>query len=205
MCDTPVAPVGAQTAVFQPKPLGPVCQSPAWYVLETPTPRKHRDKRLEVSYLINPQKEQVPPPPQPSQQWPRSLDEVEIIAPRPRAPSLTCQKVEATIARWESDSILKGGELARDLERSSHQLRVHWTSPLQVLPDSRSLSPPLLTPAGNERLQQLFGREALEREVSEMEFTRLHNLMEMEKKQWARLDLEERQCNADRSARARWV
>lgn len=193
LCDTPAAPVGAQTPVFKPKPLSPVFQSQAPYVPETPKPRKRRDKRYGLSYLLHPQNEQVPPPTQPNQQWSPSLDRVEIITPRPRAPSLTYERVEATIDRWEHDALLE--------EERACQLKMWWDAPQQMSPDSRSPSPPILRPAGNERLQRLFGHGVLEREELERELTRLQLLMQLEKKQLARLDLEEQQGNARRSNR----
>ncbi|KAK8137863.1 hypothetical protein PG984_001243 [Apiospora sp. TS-2023a] len=202
-CDPPAAHVGAETPVFRPKPL------PAQYDPETPTPRPHPNKRLAMSFLIHPQNEEVLPPPQPHQQWAPSYHDEEISKPRPLAPALTYQKVEATVARWESDQLRAEEERAWNWGRWDRQSIVHWQSPLQVSSDRRtpstsifpSPSPPVLTLASSEKLQRLRGPQALEIEDEERELTRLQLLVELQQKKLARLYRENQHWKADGSTR----
>lgn len=211
-CDLPAAPTGAQSLVFRPEPLSPLYQSPAPFVPETPTPRTYQHqqrnfpkKRLALSYIINPQDKQLPPPPQSHQQWAFSHNEVESIVPQPMAPALTSVEVEATISRWESDHFRKERERAQDLRRRVRRPWVHWESPLRVSPDHRSPSPRLLTLTSNERLQRLVGPDALRTAEDQMENHRLQCLVRLQQKQLDRLDREQQQSNAGRYARLCWL
>ncbi|KAK8082820.1 hypothetical protein PG996_001601 [Apiospora saccharicola] len=204
-CYPPAAPVAAETPVFRPKPL------PAQYDPETPTPRPHPNKKLAMSFLIHPQNEEVLPPPQPHQQWAPSYHDEEISKPRPMAPALTYQKVEATVARWESDQLRAEEEQAWNWGMRDSRPIVHWQSPLQVSSGRRtpststfpSPSPPVLTLASSEKLQRLQGSQALEIADEEKELTRLQLLVEMQQKKLARLNMENQHWNDGRAARMR--